>query len=200
MDPLYTWFFVSKCYATKTIFMLKSYFILYLQYNDILSSILIKGTLMKKIICMLLISISILQAQEDSAKIVYDLTTKDLSNFELRILKATVANKAYYESTLRELDVAVVIHGDAYKFFIKDPEHSKFKDDKALVSTYKTLAKRIETLAKTYDVQFFICGVGVRKHGFGRKDIYDFVKFIPNSTIGLIDKQNEGFAYVPVRD
>jgi len=142
----------------------------------------------------------ILHAQEDSAKIVYDLTTKDLPTFEQKILKAIVANKAHYESLLRELDVFVVIHGGAYKFFIKDPEHSKFKDDKALVSTYKTLAKRIKTMSDTYDVQFLVCGVGVRKHGLKEKDIYDFVKIIPNSTIGLIDKQNEGYAYIPVRD
>jgi len=142
----------------------------------------------------------VLYAQEDSAKIVYDLTTKNLNNFELRILKATVANKAYYESTLRELDITVVIHGGAYKFFIKDPGNSKFKDDNALVSTHKALAKRIEILANTYDVQFLVCGAGVRKHGLGKKDIYDFVKIIPNSTIGLTDKQNEGYAYIPVRD
>lgn len=155
---------------------------------------------MKKIISILLISMGILYAQEDSAKIVYDLSTKDLSNFELRILKATVSNKAHYESTLRELDVAVIIHGGAYKFFLKDPKNSKFKDDKGLVKTYKTLAKRIETLADMYDVQFLVCGAGVRKHGLEKKDIYDFVKIIPNSTIGLIDKQNKGYAYVPVRD
>lgn len=155
---------------------------------------------MKKIICILILCMGILHAQEDSAKIVYDLTTKDLPTFEQKILKAIVANKAHYESLLRELDVFVVIHGGAYKFFIKDPEHSKFKDDKALVSTYKTLAKRIKTMSDTYDVQFLVCGVGVRKHGLKEKDIYDFVKIIPNSTIGLIDKQNEGYAYIPVRD
>ena len=155
---------------------------------------------MKKIIFTLLISMGLLYAQEDSAKIVYDLTTKNLHNFELRILKATVANKAHYESTLRELDVVVVIHGGAYKFFIKDPESSEFKDDKALVYTHKTLAKRIKILANTYDVQFLVCGVGIRKHGLEKKDIYDFVKIIPNSTIGLTDKQNEGYAYIPVRD
>lgn len=155
---------------------------------------------MKKVICILILSMSILQAQEDSAKIVYDLTTKDLANFELRILKSIVANKSHYESTLRELDVAVVIHGGAYKFFTKDPAHNKFKDDKALVSTHETLAKRIESMAKTYDVQFLICGAGVRKHGLKEKEIYDFVEIIPNSTIGLTDKQNEGYAYIPVRD
>lgn len=155
---------------------------------------------MKKIICIFIISMGILHAQGDSAKVVYDLTTKDLSNFELRILNATVANKAYYEGSLRELDIVVVIHGSAYRFFIKDPEHSEYKDDKALISNYKTLAKRIETLATTYDVQFLLCDSGARKHGLEKKDIYDFVKLIPNATIGLIDKQNEGYAYIPVRD
>ena len=155
---------------------------------------------MKKIIFSLLLSLGILYAQEDSAKVVYDLTTKDLKNFELRILSATVSNKTHYESTLRELDVTVVIHGGAYKFFLKDPENSKFKDEKALISTHRSLGKRIETLANTYDVQFLVCGVGLRKHGLEKKDIYDFVKIIPTSTIGLIDKQNEGYAYVPIRD
>ncbi len=154
---------------------------------------------MKKIICSLLLTLGILYA-EDSAKVVYDLTTKDLNNFELRILSATVNNKAHYESTLRELDVAVVIHGGAYRFFLKDPANSEYKNDKALLCTYQSLAKRIETLAKTYNVQFLVCGVGLRKHGLAKKDVYDFVKVIPNASIGLIDKQNAGYAYVPVRD
>jgi len=33
-----------------------------------------------------------------------------------------------------------------------------------------------------------------------KKDVYDFVKIVPNSTIGLIDRQNEGYAYIPVAD
>jgi len=155
---------------------------------------------MKKIIWILFISMGMLHAQEDSAKIVYDLTTKDLSNFELRILSATVANKAHYEGDLRELDVSVVVHGGSYRFFVKNPELSEYKDDKALIASYKDLAKRIKTLATTYDVEFLICGVGLRNHGLKKQDIYDFVKIIPTSTIGLIDKQNEGHAYVPIGD
>ncbi len=155
---------------------------------------------MKKILFSLLLTLGIVYAQEAPAKVVYDLTTKDLNNFELRILSATVANKAHYESTLRELDVTVVIHGGAYKFFLKDPANSKFKDDKALLATSQALGKRIQTLADTYDVEFLVCGVGLRKHGLEKKDVYDFVKVIPNTTIGLIDKQNEGYAYVPIWD
>jgi len=148
----------------------------------------------------MLISIGILQAQDEVAKVVYDLTTKDLAKFELKVLKGIVANKAHYEGSLRELDVVVVIHGGAYRFFTKDPLHSKFKDDKALIESYKTLAKRIKSMVKTYDVEFLMCGAAMPKHDLKAKDVYSFVKIIPNSTIGLIDKQNEGYAYIPIRD
>lgn len=155
---------------------------------------------MKKYIIILLISLGMAQAEEASAKVVYDLTTKDLTSFELRILKGIVANKAHYEGTLRELDVVVVIHGGAYRFFTKDPAHSKFKKDKVLIETHKTLAKRIESMVKTYDVEFLMCGAAMPKNELKAKDVYSFVKIIPNSTIGLIDKQNEGYAYIPIRD
>ena len=155
---------------------------------------------MKKYIIILLISLGMAQAEEASAKVVYDLTTKDLTSFELRILKGIVANKVHYEGSLRELDVVVVIHGGAYRFFTKDPVHSKFKNDKALIETHKTLAKRIESMVKTYDVEFLMCGAAMPKNELKAKDVYSFVKIIPNSTIGLIDKQNEGYAYIPIRD
>ncbi|MEA3433670.1 MAG: DsrE family protein [Campylobacterota bacterium] len=156
---------------------------------------------MKKFIIILLISIGIAQAQDELAKVVYDLTTKGLANFELKVLKGIVANKAHYEGSLRELDVVVVIHGGAYKFFTKDPSiHPKFKDDKVLVDTYKSLAKRIKSMADTYDVEFLMCGAAMAKNKLKAKDIYSFVKIIPNSTIGLIDKQNEGYAYIPIKD
>jgi len=155
---------------------------------------------MKKILLFLLISLSVIQAEEPSAKVVYDLTTKDLANFELRILKAIVANKAHYEGQLRELDVTVVIHGGAYRFFTIDPKNSIFKDDKALMENYKTLAKRIKSMVDTYDVEFLMCRAAMPKNKLTKKDVYSFVKIIPNSTIGLIDRQNEGYAYIPLRD
>ena len=155
---------------------------------------------MKKILAIVLLACAILQADEETAQVVYDLTTKDLKTFERKVLKGIVTNKAHYESKLRELDVAVVIHGGAYRFFTKDPAHSIFKGDKALMDSYKTLAKRIESMVKTYDVEFLMCGAAMAKNKLQAKDVYSFVKIIPNSTIGLIDKQNEGYAYIPIGD
>lgn len=155
---------------------------------------------MKKLFIILLMNIGLVYAQDEVAKVVYDLTTKDLANFELRVLKGIVANKAHYEGTLRELDITVVIHGGAYRFFTKDPKNSKFKDDKSLLLSHETLKKRVEYMVKIYNVEFLMCGAGMPKHELEAKDVYDFVKIIPNSTIGLIDKQNAGYAYIPIGD
>jgi len=154
---------------------------------------------MKKIITILLLSIGLVQAEEASAKVVYDLTTKNLAAFERKILKAIVANKAYYESKFKELDVTVVIHGGAYRYFTVDPSKTEYKTDKALLADYTNLKKRIRSMSDTYDVEFLMCGAGMNKHDLKAKEIVNFVKIIPNSTIGLIDRQNEGYAYIPVR-
>jgi len=156
--------------------------------------------MLKSTLLLLLINLSLLNAEVPSAKVVYDLTTKNLATFERKILKAIVANKAYYEASLKELDVTVVIHGGAYRFFTIDPNKSIFKEDKALIENYKTLAKRIKSMVDNYEVEFLMCGAGMPKNSLKAKDIYGFVKIIPNSTIGLIDRQNAGYAYIPIQD
>ena len=154
---------------------------------------------MKKIL-LLLLTLSTLMFAEISAKVVYDLTTQNQKDFERKILKAIVANKAYYEGKLQELDVTVVIHGGAYRYFTVDPAKTEYKTDKALLANYAELKKRIKSMSDTYDVEFLMCEVGMLKHGLKAKDIVSYVKIIPNSTIGLIDRQNEGYAYIPVGD
>jgi intracellular sulfur oxidation DsrE/DsrF family protein len=153
---------------------------------------------MKKFLLLLLSTITILLAQDKTAQVVYDLTTNNMETFERKILKAIVANKAHYEASLSELDVVVVIHGDAYKFFTKNPLKSIYKEDKLLIESYKALSKRIKSMVENYDVEFLMCQAGMPKRELKKSDIYKFVTIIPNSTIGLIDKQNEGYAYIPV--
>jgi len=153
---------------------------------------------MKKIFLLLLFTLAL--HAEQTMKVVIDLTTGDLHTFESKILKGIVAHKTYYEGKLQELDVAVVIHGNAYKFFLKDPVHSPFKEDKKLLAASKELSKRIAALADTYDVTFLMCQSGMEKKKLEKKDVYDFVTTVPNAGIGLIDKQNEGYAYLPVGD
>jgi len=155
---------------------------------------------MQKIILMLVIFFGLVHAEDESAKVVFDLTSKNLAKFEKNIIKGVVINKGYYESSFKELEVTVVIHGGAYRFFVKNIDNTIFKDDKKLVKVYATLKKRLKSLLETYDVEFLMCGAAMKRNKLTKKDIVEFVKIIPNSTIGLIDKQNEGYAYLPVRD
>ncbi|WP_345976965.1 DsrE family protein [Sulfurimonas sp. HSL3-7] len=154
---------------------------------------------MRKIV-LLLTLIGLLQADEDAVKVVFDLTAGKLQTFEKKVLKGIAAHKAHYEGSLKELDVAVVIHGGAYKFFLKDPGHSPFSKEKELVKAQPELEKRIAAMADTYEVKFLMCDSGRVSNKLQKKEIYDFVTMVPNAAIGLIDKQNEGFAYIPISD
>ncbi len=155
---------------------------------------------MKKTLLSLLLLISFLQADEENLKVVYDLTTKNIAKIELNILKGIVAHKIYFQKDFKELDVTVVIHGGAYRYFVKDPSTTIYKNDKELIKNYAELKKRLASLADTYDVEFLMCGVGMRHNKMQEKDIVPFVTVIPNSSIGLIERQNQGYAYIPVGD
>lgn len=154
---------------------------------------------MKKFI-LLIALVGLLSASESAHKLVIDLTTSSVDTFEKKILKAIVVHKNYYEGKLKELDVAVVIHGGSYKFFVKDPKKSIYKDDKELLKAFSELKTRIASMSDTYDVEFLMCEFGMKKNKLKADDIVSFVKIIHTSTVGLIDKQNEGYAYLPVGD
>jgi len=154
---------------------------------------------MKKILIFLVL-LGLAQADEETARVVYDLTTSNVAKFEKNILKGIAINKAYYQGSFKELEAVVVIHGGAYRFFVKDIEKSMFNTDLKLVEVYSDLKKRIAIMADTYEVEFLMCRASMSKNKLEEEDVVEFVKIVPNSTIGLIDKQNEGFAYIPVRD
>ena len=152
---------------------------------------------MKKILVFLTL-FSFAQADNESAKVVYDLTTPKIAKFEKNILKGIVAHKTYYQRKFTELEVAVVIHGGAYKYFVKDIQSTKYTKETKLTKKFSALKKRIQSMNDTYDVHFFMCEIGMKRNGLKQSNIARFVTIVPNSTIALIDKQNEGFAYIPV--
>ena len=152
---------------------------------------------MKKFILLLSIIVC-LQAEEGVSKVVFDLTTSSLKTFEKNIFKGIVAQKTHYESNLQELEVAVVIHGGAYRFFVKDIKTSPYNNDKELVEAYESLKQRISSMVENYDVEFLMCKAALKREKLDVKDIEGFVTMVPNSTIGLIDKQNDGYAYIPI--
>lgn len=140
-----------------------------------------------------------LNAQEGLKKVVFDLTIGNLKEFEQRVLISMVKYKDYYQSNMQELDVAVVIHGDAYKFFIKDLSKSPYKNETDLISARESLEKRLRSSVDNYHVKFYICQAGMNHLKISNDNIYDFVTPVAMATVGLIDQQNDGYAYMPIR-
>jgi len=153
-----------------------------------------------KLLLTLMVLFGSLFADGESKKLVIDLTTANIEAFEKKILSGIVAHKTYYENSLGELEVAVVIHGDAYKFFVKDPSKTLYKDDAKLAKVFENLKTRTQSMSDTYDVEFLMCNAGRKKNKLELDQIAEYVKIVPNATIGLINKQSEGYAYIPVGD
>ncbi len=136
--------------------------------------------------------------EEVVKKVVYDLTTGDVEQLQRRLIKGVIAHKTYYQSKLQELDVRVVIHGDAYKFFMRDVNNTVYAFDSKLLSKKEELGKRLYSLSKQYGVQFYVCEAGVIQKKLSKKAFYPFVLMVHNAAIGLIDAQNDGYAYLPL--
>lgn len=152
---------------------------------------------MKKLVLFLAL-IGFLYADDGVKKVVFDLTTGDTEVFKQRVLWGISNQQSYYEGKLEELKVAVVIHGDAYKFFMKDLKDSPYKNDAALLKESEEIHARIQTLVKINHVEFLMCALGMKHKHIEKTNIIDNIKVIPGATIGLIDKQNEGYAYIPI--
>ncbi len=157
---------------------------------------------MKKILQIIMITIlSMSAAQSDEEvvkKVVYNLTTGDVKQLERRLIGGIIAHTTYYQNKLEELEVRVIIHGDSYKFFMKDLNNTAYAYQPDLVAKKSDLQKRLGSLSKQYNVKFFVCEVGVKNRKLNPKAFYPFVSMVHNAAIGLIDAQNEGYAYLAI--
>jgi len=154
---------------------------------------------MKKLI-LLISMVLFLNAQDGVKKLVLDVTTSDIKKIERNVLSGTVKHKTHYENKLEELEVAIVIHGGAYRYFIKDLSKTLYKDEVNTIKTQSDLYTRLKALNELYEVEFFMCAAGLKKLNIDPSNVVDFVTLSPTSTIALIDKQDEGYAYIPIGD
>lgn len=153
---------------------------------------------MKKFVLVLVLFLGLLKADSDVKKAVFDLTTSDLTTIEKRLIKGVAFNNAHYQTAFKELDIVVIIHGGAYKFFVKDISKTKCKEDKKLQAKAKEIHERLASLVKMYSVKFLMCGVGMKARNIAKENVLEFVEVIPSAMVGLIDAQNDGYAFVPI--
>ncbi|HEX5329791.1 DsrE family protein [Sulfuricurvum sp.] len=134
----------------------------------------------------------------DTKKFMIDLKTGDFETFDKVILSGMPGTIDYFRGQGDTVEVAVVIHGDAYKFFVKNLENTQYGVDKSLVERQESIQKRLEEIEKKYQVHLEICMSGMHKKGILTEDIYPFVTPIKSAMVGLVKWQNEGYGYIPV--
>lgn len=133
----------------------------------------------------------------ETKKFMIDLKTGDMESFSNQLLIGVPGTIDYFTSLGDTVEVAVVIHGEAYKFFVQNLENTQYGMDKKLVENQETILKRLEEIEKKYRIHFDICMSGMHKKGILSEDIYPFVTPIKSAMVGLVKWQNAGFAYVP---
>ncbi|MDD3495649.1 MAG: DsrE family protein [Dysgonamonadaceae bacterium] len=153
---------------------------------------------MKRLFLILVIFVEFLSAEGVVKKALFALTTSDVSTLESRLIKGVAFNAAHYQSVNAKLDMIVVIHGGAYKFFVKDISKTKCKSDPVFQAKAKEIHEKLAALAKTYNVTFYMCGVGMKAREIKKENILEFVRVAPSAMVALIDAQNDGYALVPI--
>ena len=134
----------------------------------------------------------------DVKRVVFDVTTADLKRFEQIVFEATKSHTEHYAAQGKAFRAVFVIHGEAYRFFLKKLEGTRYEEDRALQARRAEFEQRFSTLVDSYDVTFEACSIGMAKRRIAPADLYPFVTPIFSATSGLIEWQEKGYAYVPV--
>jgi len=134
----------------------------------------------------------------DTKKFVIDLKTGDREAFSNQLLVGVPGTIDYFRAQGDTVEVAVVIHGEAYKFFVDNLDNTQYGLDKSLVEHQEVIHKRLDEIEKKYNIHFDICMSGMHKKGILTEDLYSFVTPIKSAMVGLVKWQNGGFAYIPI--
>lgn len=117
-------------------------------------------------------------------KVVYDAAVNSVSAL------VSILDRASYLSTLNGADpfdtkIVILLHGNEIPFFaIKN--YAKHKD----------LMIRAQSLSVGDIIEFRMCKIAARGHGFEPADIHGFVTMVPMGDAEIIRLQQQGYAYM----
>jgi len=132
-------------------------------------------------------------------KVVLDVQTGNPKLLEKNLIDRVIGIQAYYAMQGEKVKIAVLISGNAYKFFMIDTEASLYSLNKNFAVVRDKLQKKLRLLSTQYNVVFETCELGMQRRNISEDQLVDFVTPIYSYTIGLIKWQNDGYAYLPVR-
>jgi len=151
---------------------------------------------MRKALLILVCAVSL--AYGGTKKFVVDLTTGETSTLMTRFFGGVPSTADYFAARGERVEIAVIIHGEAYKYFVKNLENTQYGVDEKLAADQETILAKLEAMRKKYAITLEVCQSGMHRKGILTQDLYPFVTPIPSAMIGLVKWQNEGYSYIPV--
>jgi intracellular sulfur oxidation DsrE/DsrF family protein len=118
-------------------------------------------------------------------KVVYDVSVNSVESLSRILDRVSYLNNVYRADPF-DASIILVLHGNEIPFFaIKN------------YKKYAELMKRAQSLTVGGPIEFRMCKVAAKGHGFEPKDIQGFVKMVPMADAELIRLQKEeGYAYM----
>jgi len=129
-------------------------------------------------------SAKVLEIEYKGQKVVYDAAVNTVAAL------TSILDRASYLSTLNGADpfdtkIVILLHGNEIPFFaIKN--YAKYKD----------IMIRAQSLSVGGVIEFRMCKIAAKGHGFEPKDIHGFVSMVPMGDAEIIRLQHEGYAYM----
>jgi hypothetical protein len=117
-----------------------------------------------------------INAQEKPIKVVFDVTSKDVSVHDSTIRHIDFVSEAYKQSKFE-----IVIYSGALNMLLKDKS---------------TNANKIIELTKKDNVSFVVCQGTMNRYKVEKSDLIEGVKIVPDGIYEIALKQSEGWSYI----
>jgi intracellular sulfur oxidation DsrE/DsrF family protein len=118
-------------------------------------------------------------------KVVYDVAAHDMDAFELVLDRASYLNNLYGADPF-EASIVLVLHGGEIPYFAR-----------ANYDRYAELMTRAQSLSVAGPIEFRMCELAARSHGFEPADIHGFVTIVPMADAEIVRlQQEEGYAFM----
>lgn len=116
-------------------------------------------------------------------KVVYDVTSSDVSELSRVIDRASLLQKIYQNDSF-EASIVLVVHEGAIPLFAKNNQH------------HYELMQRVKGLTLGDIIQFRLCEASANMQGLSKDDFDSVVQIVPMADAEIIELQNSGYAYL----
>jgi intracellular sulfur oxidation DsrE/DsrF family protein len=118
-------------------------------------------------------------------RVVYDVAVSDSAALSRVLDRASYLNNLYQADPFAA-SIVLVLHGDEIPLFAIE-NHAKHKE----------LMTRAQSLTVGGTIEFRMCRIAARGHGFDPEDIHGFVQIVPMADAEIVRLQREeGYAYM----